>query len=177
MFENILVSGLAGGLIVFIILGSVNLFFFIRKLIRDVDFRKNLLLRIVRVWMAYRVVLIVAVVVGAVFYWYELRPSRIKHECSWTEYRVDAQPADFGVSKEEEARSIDEFDSCAKEYQQKMDSLQKNTWDYINLRAARDMACKERLFYREPSPATPERVERREATEEEYQFCLRDKGL
>lgn len=73
MLDTILVSGLAGGLIIFIILGSVQLAFFIKKLIKDVNFRKNFLLRFVRVRKYFLIILILILGVSGLLYWYEFQ--------------------------------------------------------------------------------------------------------
>lgn len=169
MLDDIIVSGLAGGLIVFIILGSVKLALFIKRFVRDVDFRKSLSSGITRAWRLYRAVLIVVAVIGSLFYWYELRPSRIKHECSWVEYKVNAQPADPGITREEEALSKERYEACIE------NDRKRNPPVGGGMRLIPD--CEYPVAYKEPSLATLERTETREATEEEYRFCLRDKGL
>lgn len=82
MLDDVIVSGLAGGLIVFIILASVRLAFFIKRLIGDVDFRKSLLSGFVGKWKRYRIILVVILGIGSLFYWYEWRPSQIKKQCN-----------------------------------------------------------------------------------------------
>lgn len=110
------------------------------------------------------VVIITAVILGFVFYWFQLRPTTIRKNCSWLtqmEKGADAIPAFPGVTKEEANRKRS---SC------------------------RDRATTEVSTYlcgiehtevlpRPAVPAQPDKEVTRPATKAEYDLCLRQNGL
>lgn len=54
------------------------------------------------------IILLAFAIIGGLFYWYEWRPVKIKHDCSWVHKYSDPIPASPGKSKEE-------IDNCKKE--------------------------------------------------------------
>lgn len=100
--------------------------------------------------------IIALVILGIAFYWFQIRPTSIKKECSWTTKTI---PADPGVTKEQAEVNNEAFNSqCSKEGVKSVKCwlLEKDT--------------KERA-------SSQEKEETREATDKEYKQCLRQNGL
>ena len=105
-------------------------------------------------------IFILALLASFLFYWFELRPKNIMHDCSWVEVHERAKPADPGITEGEAENNRQAcFDSCAQEN------------NNICL-------CKFLSFEsRPPSPAEPAKSWWRKASENQYRFCIREKGL
>lgn len=88
------------------------------------------------------------------FYWFQVRPAQIKHDCSWVQRHQNSIPAEPGLTQEE----IDK--ECNKTYENSF--LKK-------------LACG--LSPRSSTPAIPAKDWWGPATPQEYSFCLHDKGL
>ena len=43
-------------------------------------------------YLKYQVVILIVLVLGGLFYWFQLRPAFIKKECSWVEKHTEAVP-------------------------------------------------------------------------------------
>lgn len=104
------------------------------------------------------IIIVLLMILVFIFYWFQVRPTNIKKDCSWV---TETIPADPGVTKEQaEANKVEFEKRISGDYSSSvvMDrfTLSKNS--------------KERL----PSP---EKIETREATDEEYKTCLRQNGL
>ena len=101
--------------------------------------------------------IVILFVLGLAFYWYEWRPTQIRHDCSWVKRHADAIPARLGKTKEE-------FDKCEEE-------LVNNP----NVR----FPYLEALSKCGPTaePAQPEKNWWEEANKNEYDFCIHEKGL
>jgi len=41
------------------------------------------------------------IIASFLFYWFELRPAEIMHDCSWVEVHENEKPANPGITKEE----------------------------------------------------------------------------
>lgn len=91
---------------------------------------------------------------GAVFYWYEWRPAKIKHDCSWVKRHQDAIPAKPGLTQEE---------------------IDKECNKIVGNPFYKSMTCN--LTPTPPEPAKPAKDWWAKASEAEYKFCLHDKGL
>lgn len=105
------------------------------------------------------------------FYWYEFRPAKIKHDCSWTKVTEAAIQA---INKEEVEASRVEYDKCIEDNNKRKEEADKSgsAWAKFNLL---DFPCEQKLKYERPY--TPEKEWYRKATEKEYNFCLHEKGL
>lgn len=97
------------------------------------------------------------IVIGFSFFWFEMRPAKIKHDCSWVLSHVDEMPADKGVTKEQ-ADMENKKINCTESDTPRICELSK-----VQVRPAR-VAIPAKDYYRQ-------------ASEKEYIFCLRDKGL
>lgn len=101
-------------------------------------------------------VLLLVLIVGGLFYWYEIRPAKIKHDCSWVKRHSDAIPAVVGMTEEEKQESIKRTQAC--EAQGRLFCFEfHDNWD--------------------SKPAVPAKDWWEPADEDEYKFCLHDKGL
>lgn len=110
------------------------------------------------------VVIITAVILGFIFYWFQLRPTTIRKNCSWLtqmEKGANAIPAFPGVTKEEANRKRS---SCS---------------DRATTEASL-VLCEIGNTEVPPRPAVPAQPDKevtREATKTEYDKCLRHNGL
>jgi hypothetical protein len=95
------------------------------------------------------IVILVIVLAGFAFFWYEWRPAKIKHDCSWVKRHSDPIPERLPKSQEE-------IDACKKEC------------------SGQPFCC---LAFSLSHPAIPEKNWWEEASPEEYIFCIHEKGL
>jgi hypothetical protein len=110
----------------------------------------------------YKYIIMLALVIFiGVFYWYELRPAIVKHNCSWVKRHAEAIPAKLSMTKED----IKKADECDNQ-------LDDNT---NNTPALSKLKCLSLRW--EPQSAQPARDWWEEATPVEYQFCLHNHGL
>ena len=123
---------------------------------------------------------------SGVFYWFQVRPTKIKHECSWVKTHFDKVPAKPAKTEEEvfvESKlSKEDFERALGlargEIKPRtgtakgMSGLPVSFEDH-RLSVFGDGFVKQM----QESPEVPARDETRQAKDEEYRFCLRDKGL
>lgn len=103
------------------------------------------------------------------FYWCALRPSEVKSKCSWFTYTEPEQPAKVGLSAEEAQRRNEE--NRANNPAHCATSNLKGLLAYAE-------GCAPTNFTAEASePAIPAKTITRNATDKEYQSCLRHHGL
>lgn len=96
------------------------------------------------------------------FYWYEVRPSKIRAECSWVAKHSDAKPAYTGKT-EDELKLEGALMNCSNTsgtYRQYCESTNKVTIESWT-----------------PRSAEIERDVFVPATKTEYDFCIRSRGL
>lgn len=99
---------------------------------------------------------IFAALFSGYFYWTEIRPARIKHDCSWVKGHSDAVPAVIGMTEEEKQEAIKRTQAC--EAQGRRFCLEfHDNWD--------------------SKPAIPAKDWWQPARPKEYDFCLHEKGL
>jgi len=110
------------------------------------------------------IILISLIVLGAAFYWFEYRPSHIKHVCSWEKKHHDLIPAWPGLTNEEKNTQITK---CNEE--------SNSSNQFIRLFA--DSCIKDVEKDIAPRPAVPAWDEWVTTSDTEYKFCLRNKGL
>ncbi len=103
---------------------------------------------------------LIVVVITGLFYWYELRPIKIKQDCSWVNVHEDAKPATSGITQEEAEESKKK---CLTKCEQ-----EKNTICWCKLMNFR---------YKPQMPERPAKDYWQRASDREYKLCVRDKGL
>ena len=103
-------------------------------------------------------------VVSLSFYWFQIRPSQIREDCSWTKKHQDAS---LGVTKveadEKKAKCIEE---------QNENRVPGKLGDFYYDLGIEGCANMYRYI-----PPQDEKDWYEKASEEEYKFCLRSKGL
>lgn len=115
------------------------------------------------------------------FYWVQIRPAQIKHDCSWVRVYEEAKPGRPAKTEAElkEAGLIKNCSSQQAGYQSIFNTQQ--TWaDKINA-TAKDLCQQENQKiigeYKLSKDPIPAKEWWRPSRKEEYQFCLHDKGL
>lgn len=99
-------------------------------------------------------IVVLLLIVGSNFYWYEIRLAQIKHDCSWVKRYQDAIPAKPGLTQEE---------------------INKDCNEIVGNPFYKSMTCNLKPIL--PEPAKSAKDWWGEANAEEYKFCLHDKGL
>lgn len=132
----------------------------------------------------YFPIIIGAAIFGlSLFYWYELRPARIKHDCSWVKRTKEATPERSAMTEEElKAKGLlrdcsniktdvvtEFFDGIAASNLKTFNKNRQSVCEDGNKRIIED--------YKISKPAESAEVWYEKAEDEEYKFCLRDKGL
>jgi len=138
---------------------------------------------------------------GLLFYWYQIRPAQIRHDCSWVKHHSGAVPARPALTKEELiAKGI--IRSCKAEIEALYKVMPSATYELGDnnvhatplstidgkFRAMSDdplweaTSCIEDgnkviAEYKSPRIAIPAKVWHEKADEDEYRFCLHDNGL
>lgn len=116
-------------------------------------------------------IIVVLCALSALFYWYEIRPTQIKHDCSWVKKIEEVIPAKPAMN-EDELRVNGHLESCK-------DEVIKPNSMFSNLFRDDCVSKNERTIeeYKTSRPAVPEKESWRQASGDEYKFCLHDKGL
>lgn len=126
-------------------------------------------------------VLLAVVITGGLFYWFQLRPAQIKHDCSWVKKTSPFQPA-VPPMNEDELLKQGIISNCSPE--PLIFANNKNSNMFVkpasNLTIPR--SCEEANQrkieeYKNGKPAVPSKEWWIPASEDEYRFCLHDKGL
>ena len=124
--------------------------------------------------IALLVVPVVLIII--IFYWYQVRPSRIMHACSWFKVTLAPVPADPGITIEEaKIQSLEAYKTCRDSFSTFREEYSNSNTDssFFN-----NIGCSENsIGYKAPTPYQPERDTYRQASKTEYEFCLHDKGL
>lgn len=107
----------------------------------------------------FKYLIIIFLTAGFLFYWYGLRPSYIRKECSWIIRHIEAIPADPGTSQEEAERATK---NCIDSGARWSETLHANLCSYP---------------VREPTPAIPARDIIVKASLAQYTQCIHSKGL
>lgn len=120
-------------------------------------------------------------VLGGSFYWFQLKPNIIKRQCSWFTYttQTPAVPAFEGVTKEKAEIRFIEMQKDNKQFYENMcgyghsrDPLCKYTLASMN------SSAKELEMPPRPAiPADPIEKVTRDASKTEYEECLRHHGI
>jgi len=122
----------------------------------------------------------------AFFYWLQLRPAQIKHDCSWTRAYVGGESAHPAMT-EAELRSIGLLKNCEllPKIINNSGSASEAFHDSVFEKRRMEVisgACEAEntkliSSYSKPRAAIPAKEQQRKTTDQEYKFCLRDKGL
>lgn len=116
-------------------------------------------------------------VISGLFYWFQFRPSKIKHDCSWIAKHEDAVPERPAMTKEEllEKGMIQNCDILVD------DPIDPNAI-IPSMGTRRIQYCKRDTdpvveSYKKTIPAKPAKDWYEPSTDSQYKFCLRDNGL
>ncbi|MES2023855.1 MAG: hypothetical protein V4439_04170 [Patescibacteria group bacterium] len=105
------------------------------------------------------IVIIVVLVLGFLFYWFQLRPVMIKKNCSWF---TEVTPADIGITKEQaDINKIKLSNGECSDSQGRLSSFSCYMLE-------KDTAVR---------PPSPEKTETKEATKIQYDKCLKHNGF
>lgn len=103
------------------------------------------------------------------FYWFQYRPTKIRHDCSWTRHYEEAKPATEGRT-EEELWQDGALEDCTS-------SLLIDRYTTFDAKRFCERSNEFIINENKPKQARPEKEWYSKATEKEYLFCLHDKGL
>lgn len=131
------------------------------------------------------IIIIVLIVVLGSFYWFQLRPTNIRKNCS---QKITIIPADIGVTKEQAEQNKIDFDQCKLKYPAIPFMTNNSLEFYIYMRDMENKfsetqkndinRCKgliRNTIERNPSPERKEISN--ELNENKYNQCLRQHGL
>ena len=127
----------------------------------------------------YRVFIILMglFLISSWFYWFQIRPAQIKHDCSWIEVHEKAIHASPGVPIEEVEASRRDNPQC-KDWSHGSLSIPRSGYQSVFQNNGADLDCFYLIKnYKAPQAAQPAKDWWRAASSQEYQFCLHDKGL
>lgn len=103
------------------------------------------------------------------FYWFQYRPSKIKHECSWikeTTAYVPARP----TQTEQQLRENGLLKNC-------QDATRIDAFELLSPGWCNTSNQELIKSYKIVQPEIPIKESWRKAMDNEYRFCLHDKGL
>lgn len=104
------------------------------------------------------------------FYWFELRPTKIRQECSWVKHTDEAIPAKPAMSEEElRVKGIIKDDCKGSGYV----SIFSESFEEICERNNKQTIEE----YKTDRPAVPAKDWYSKASEKQYDFCIKEKGL
>lgn len=107
------------------------------------------------------------------FYWYEIRPAKIRHDCSWVKVVEEGAPPRPAMT-EDELRQKGLLEDCSKWYK----SIFEGNEFAAGFRSSCEDENKRKIEeYKTPREAISPKEWWRKAREEEYKFCLHDKGV
>ena len=139
------------------------------------------------------VTLIFLISAVSAFYWFQFRPSKIKHDCSWVTTHYDEVPAKLGKTEEElfsESKlSRADFDRALKLARGEIQPRGELFNSFYPREVTESSGFQEFVDNRlkvlgenylkqmQGTPFVEAHDEAKKATDEEYSFCLHDKGL
>lgn len=118
----------------------------------------------------WKFILVILVIIFCAFYWFQLRSTLARRQCSWLTQLEAGTPAVPEVTKEEAGR----------ENAQNIITENKNRADNNCDKNDAGFFCSLSFSTVYPSPAIPAGADKwvtREATRSEYDMCLRNHGL
>ncbi len=118
----------------------------------------------------YKIIILILLILGVCFYWYEWLPSKIKKECSFVPYHVDGITE---LTQETIDRQKIDFDNCVNDHPTIIENFKSFYFEKI------DSGCSSmpRGYGEVPRRASPPRTDYRKASQREYDFCLHSRGL
>jgi hypothetical protein len=142
------------------------------------------------------IAIVTLLLIAAFFYWFQWRPAQIKHDCSWV--KMHSNPVSYRPAmtrKELESKGI--IRTCRNEFElvsrmlpnyninsndnpsvlfdKNLSFEQKEIiWNATSCRKDGDRVIAE---YKTAIKATPAKNWYEKATDQEYKFCIRDRGL
>lgn len=128
-------------------------------------------------------VLIFLLIGGIFFYWYEIRPAIIKHDCSWVIDRHENAKEAVPAMTEAQLKEKGWLPDCnVLESEKDIENAILGESFLIRKRKILISNCKNDYQkkieeYKKDQSATEARDVWRKTTNEEYIFCLHDKGL
>lgn len=127
------------------------------------------------------IVIAIVLLLASWFYWFQLRPANIRHECSWINNIGTAVPAQPAITKQEADNSMQQFNKCKSQFSE------YRTWEdklneYRNHKTIHDVfgvdSCWGLIKKESPAmPAKPEGVWYSPANSDQYKFCIQSHGL
>jgi hypothetical protein len=144
---------------------------------------------------------IIVIILLTGFYWFQVRPSQIKHDCSWVKMHDNAVPARPAMTKEELIRNgiirscNNEIEALKKvipdanyklgdmsvheTFMPSVDGVIRSLFDDPLGEATSCIEDGNKVIaaYKNSIPAIPAKDWYEKATPQEYTFCLHDKGL
>lgn len=122
-----------------------------------------------------KIVAILFIILGIsfAFYWFQYRPVKIRQDCSWITIHQDAVPAKPAMTEEElKAKNMLE-----EECKSNIVERERNPYifDFCKDRPERNKEIISQ--YKNPQPEIAAKDWFEKATEKEYQFCIRSKGV
>lgn len=117
---------------------------------------KEKIKELVKLAEKYKWFLLVILIIGGAFYWYEWRPVKIKHDCSWVERHADAVPTNPARCEKSNYIPFNPF---------------------IKFTQTTSTQCELGFVFIPAEPAQPAKDWRDPATKDQYNFCIHEKGL
>lgn len=123
--------------------------------------------------------LIIMLIMGGLFYWFQVRPAQIKHDCSWVKQTSPYQPAQPPMN-EVELLEKGLMEQCNPG--EASSPSPSNMFIKPRLSLTIPRSCEEKNkriieAYKNGKPEIPSKEWWVQADEDEYKFCLHDKGL
>ncbi len=118
--------------------------------------------------------LLLIIVSLGLFYWYEIRPAKIKHDCSWIKQHSDVIPEKQPMTKEE-LLNTGLIEDCDKKYPD--NEYSTKTFGNISKELCQKKVKSVINEYSSFKPYEPAKDWEVKASNKEYEFCLHDKGL
>jgi hypothetical protein len=103
-------------------------------------------------WFKLSLILITMITISSIFYWFEWRPAKIKHDCSWVRKHSDAVTQ---ITQEQ-------YDKCCRENQEKSPFSDRY---YCSYNCTNPRSAKPANDWHEPASSTY------------YGFCIHEKGI
>ena len=113
-------------------------------------------------WFKIGLLIIGIAIAGGAFYWFQWRPTRIKHDCSWVEGHSDA------ISEVTQGQ----YDECYNGCRIRAEASGIESFDGKILHIS-SFPCS----CNQPHPALPAKDWWEKASKTEYDFCIHEKGL
>lgn len=120
------------------------------------------------------------IILSLSFYWFAWRPTQIKHDCSWIKWARAAVPARPAMTANEvKEKGLLKDCTLPTPKPNKISIEVEKFWADLNIPPETCEQSNKKVIdeYSKPSEAIPAKEGRKKSTDEEYKFCLRDKGL